>query len=1187
MEQQTFGQEANTFGGVPAVFGGEQYEKMSHIDQIRHRPDTYIGSPAGVTTDSLWMTKIIGEGTLRVECLTTSLAPAIAGISKEAFDNASDNVERSRVEGIDPGMVRCQMTERSLTILNEGKHIPIVVHHKERIWVPQMIFGVLLTSDNYNDSDSISRYKIGRNGYGIKLTNIFSTIFNLVIGDPVNHLKYTQTWTNGMKTVSEPVIEPYNGSGFTQVTFVPDFDYFYETQPTHRNYGQGNFLESMKGFYLNRTMEMSFAAQIVTIFDGCFNGVSNQIQLDYRDAVTYFNAHFEGNDPDRKQLHWRSDDGRNEFVVAETPNKGFAHAFVNGTPVHQGEHVNAYVIAIFEHVSLKFEKQHGKKIRVDQLKKHVSILLRVTLDKPQFDGQIKKKLTKPKPKVMLPYEITKEVVKWDGLDEELRKMFNMKSKHTPIPRGVTQRVTGVSHAIQSTSTDARERAKCGLIITEGETGKTLALKGLKNLPGGKKYNGIYPIRGKTMNIERHSDVDIAANKELSAILSILGADITVDYHTDLKSLAKLAYRKIILMCDADYDAYHIQGLMIKFLIVKLKTLAPFEFIFILMTPVIEGMRAGQRLAFYHQKQFDKWHRENDSTGWVFKYKKGLGSWNIDKNTCKLLFENPVMVSMHADPETDSMLRLAFDKKLTDQRKQWIAGYDPNSECILRTPRPISEFFNEEFRDYSKAAVIRAIPRLMDGMKPVHRKILYCLLKRFKGDNKGKLIKIPQFGGYVMENAGYHHGEQALFTTIIGMGQRYITGPNNLPLVAKEGNFGDRRQRGADQSPARYLLCGLEPIARLIYRKEDDALWEILYDDGSPVEPKEMYPVIPMALVNKCEGIGTGWSTKIQPHDPRVVLEWVRQWVVEKRAKRNLPKEELTIDVATKPELIPWWRDYRGTLVRIKNQPHEVYRNEGAFQYQFHTVFITELPVELSPDHYKNWGEKQEDIYNTKPEDGIFRTFSEGEDTTKVDFTITGMSAPTLGKLNLIRTIAMSNMVLIDKDSVPKKFNYTFEIVCEWCSDRLEIYERRRLNLLKTKEEHVRNITLKYLFVKDVVEGRLEVRNRPDSEIIPYMIAHGYPYGQTKKVAVGPDGKKIKQKKKQQSEANGKAKQETNFLSIPIRSLTSARLLKLAEEKAKCEQELEFYRTVLAEDLWLTDLQELSTAINKLYSQPLE
>lgn len=1166
--------------GFSGAIGGEQYQKMSHIDQIRHRPDTYIGSPAGVTSDSIWMAKIVGEGTIRVENVSTSVAAAIVGISKEVFDNATDNVERSRMEGINPGMIRCQMTERSLTLINEGKHIPIVIHHKEQIWVPQLIFGVLLTSDNYDDT--ISRYKIGRNGYGIKLTNVFSMIFNVVIGDPVNHLKYTQTWTKGMKEYTEPFIEPYDGPGFTQITFVPDFDFFYETNPANQQ-GQGTFLESMKGFYLNRTMEMSYAAQIVSVFDGCFGGISNQLTLDYRDAERYFNAHFEGIDPDRKQFRWTSDDGRNEFVVAETPNKGFAHAFVNGTPVHQGEHVNEYIRVIFEEVSLVFEKVHGKKVRVDQLKKHVSILLRVTLDKPSFDTQIKKKLIKPKPKVTLPKPLLKQTLKWALLEDEIRKAFNMKSNKVAETKIGTTRVTGVSHAIQASSSDPSERAKCGLIITEGETGKTLALKGLQYLPGGKMYNGVYPIRGKTMNIERHSAIDIAKNKELSDILKILNADITIDYHTDLKSLSKLCYRKIILMCDADYDAYHIQGLMMKFVITQLKSLAPFEFIFILMTPVIEGMKAGQRLAFYQQKQFDKWHRENDSTGWKFEYMKGLGSWDIDQKTCKQLFENPVTISMQVDDDADIMLKLAFDKKLTNERKQWISGYDPNSECNLRTPRPISEFFNEEFRDYSKAAVIRAIPRLMDGMKPVHRKILYCMLKRFKGELKDTRIKIPQFAGYIMENAGYHHGEQALFKTIIGMGQKYITGPNNIPLVNGKGNYGDRRQRGEDQSPARYLKCGLAPIARLIYRKEDDALFEILYDDGVPVEPKEMYPVIPMALINKCEGIGTGWSTKVFPHDPRVILEWVRQWVEEKKLKRHVPKAELVIDVSTKPELIPWWRDYRGTLVRIKNQPHEVYRNEGHFATQFHTVFITELPVELSPDNYKIWGDKQEDLHKTTPEEAILRTFSEGKDTTKVDFTITGMSAPTLGKLNLIRTVAMSNMVLIDKDSVPKKFNYTFEILCEWCLDRLEIYEKRRLSVLKAKEEHLRFISLKYLFIMDVVEGRLKLRNRPIAEIIPYMQARGYPYG-SRKAAIGADGKKIKKVKGVARDE--KDKQNSDFLAIPVRTLTRERCQKLHEEKLKCEKELEYYRQVWAEDLWLNDLKDLHEAITKLYQTPI-
>jgi len=59
-------------------------------------------------------------------------------------------------------------------------------------------------------------------------------VFQLVIGDPVQHLKYTQTWTGGMLNCSEPIIEQYGGLGFTQITFVPDFGYFYEIQDPSR-----------------------------------------------------------------------------------------------------------------------------------------------------------------------------------------------------------------------------------------------------------------------------------------------------------------------------------------------------------------------------------------------------------------------------------------------------------------------------------------------------------------------------------------------------------------------------------------------------------------------------------------------------------------------------------------------------------------------------------------------------------------------------------------------------------------------------------------------------------------------------------------------------------------------------------------------------------------------------------------
>jgi DNA topoisomerase-2 len=1154
--------------------GGEEYQRLEHADQIRLRPDTYIGASTGISTDGIWSARIVGKGTLRTEPIDAQVAKAIIGVSKEIFDNATDNVIRSRTEGIDPGGIDVLQSQNSITVRNHGKYIPIVIHHKEGIWTPQLLFGVLLTSDNYNDS--IARFKVGRNGYGIKLANIFSDLFQVVIGDPERRLRYTQIWTGGMKQRSEPLIEQgYMGPGFTEITFVPDFAYFYETDQA-----QKVFLDTMNGVYLNRTLEMSWAVNVKTTFNG--------VEHDYRDTMTYFNTHFASLDPSQRRIHWKSEDGLQEFVVAETAKDPWVHAFVNGTPVHAGVHVNDYLKAIFDDLADDFEKKHKKKLTVLHFKKHCCLLLRVMVNQPKFDSQIKRKLEKPASlKVQLPKAVTKQALKWDIMIDELKKAFSIKDKDKKDVRLRPQRVDKVIDALQANSSDPRERLKCTLFLTEGETGKTLFSKGCRFLPGGIEYNGGFPLRGKTMNVDRYNEEDVRNNKVLSNILTILNADPAIDYYKEPQKCNLLRYGKIGLMMDADYDGFHIDGLLINFIYSELRTLAPFEFVVILMTPVIEGTRGRERLTFYHQKQHAKWCRENDASGWDWKYKKGLGGWNTDPATLKRLFENPVIVTMEADAGADDVLKLAFHKKLTDERKKWIAAYNPDSEVVLRTPRPVSDFFMEEFRDYSKASVIRAIPRLMDGMKPVHRKILYTMFKKYPIRKKGrKFIKVPQIGGSVMEIGGYHHGEQALFTSIGNMAQNYITGPNNLQLLEGEGNFGDRRLRGLDASKPRYLSLRLHSIARYIYREEDDRLWEIQYDDGSPVEPKEMYPVIPMALVNKCEGIGTGWNCKIYPHDPRVVIEWVRQWVQEKKAKRHIPKEELNIDVSTKPELVPWWRDYDGRLVRVKNTPFEAYRNEGRFRYQFHTVFVEQIPAEMSIDDYDVWGKKQEDRFHEKPEEAILRTFTCHAAPPFIDFRITGMSNPTVERLNLVRVVSMSRLTLIDSGEIPKTYNYVFEIMCDWCLARLDIYEKRRLSLVSEYEGKVRLLTLKYFFIMDVVEGRLELRGRPKSEVIPYMLAKGYPCGQNK----------TKRKKKaaddEDDEDEGvssltiKDKNNHDFLSIPIGTITLERAQKLRNQLEAEQAKLVHYQNVIPEDLWLSDLSELQGEIEKLYRTPL-
>ena len=1155
--QQATGTHMPMTENARTMLGGEQYQRLSLREQIRLRPDTYIGANAGITTETVWVAQEMKDNLttnlpIKVTESPCQISLAICGTTKEIFDNATDNLERSKLENIDPGIIETEFTQNTLTVRNYGKHIDIVIHHKEQIWVPQMIFGELLTSDNYNDS--IDRFKIGRNGYGVKLANIFSLIFQVIVGDPVRKLKYTQVWQNAMTVCSQPTIEPYDGIGFTQVSCVPDFPFFYQNPSTPMQ-----FAESMHGIFLYRTMGMSFAGQVITKFNGQ--------ELDYRNAEKFFEAHCEAKDPLRKQIKWTSADGYQEFVMADMPKKGFQAAYVNGTPVHEGEHINEFLRAVFKPLCDKFEAENKKKVTVNHLKKHVALVLRCRLDKPEFSNQIKSKLVKPKtiPAAIrneIPAKLQKEVLKWE-LEEALKAEFGMKTKKTEAVRRQKTRIAKCEPAILAGHPG--ESYKCTLIVVEGDSPAGTLLSGLKYLPGGKRYNGVYPLRGKIMNVNRHNDQKVEANRVLSDVLEILKAERGVDYSKPA-NFNKLHYGKIAFMTDADDDGQHITGLGINFIFSTLREIAPFEFSISILTPVVVAThkRSHQVLKFYYNKQFLKWQKENASMDeWNCKYYKGLGSWDSDKDSVlKDLFQQPVVVSYTVDAQSDDILKLVFDKNMADQRKKWISDYDPNSFPNYTNPRPITDFFQEEFRYFSRASVIRSTPRLMDGMKPVHRKVLYSMFLKFSKasttSNKNKPIKVPQFGGFVMEKTAYHHGEQALFDTILGLAQRYVTGPNNLPLIRGEGVLGTRWKRGKDAAASRYLKVSLEPIAYYIYREEDWPLMEILYDEGEPVEPKEMYPIIPMCLINKCEGIGTGWSTKIYPHHPMVVCDYVIAWINERKQKREVPLDKLEIDVSNKPELVPWWKGYKGELRRIKNQPFEVYLNLGSFHVNMHVTFVTELPLETSIEQYKLWLAQEEAKYEETPAEAMLRTFDNMSQPPNVDFRVYGIFAPTYEKLKLVKTLSMSNMILIDKDEKPTKYNYSFEIICAWAPNRLEIYEKRRLHIIKELEAKLRMTSLRYLFISDIVDGRLVLNRKKPEEYIPYMESKGYPCNKKR------DG--------------------DDFTLMPIKSCTANRLRKLEQELSSIKKELEYYKQVWAEDLWLKDLLELKAQIDKFYAR---
>lgn len=425
--------------------------------------------------------------------------------------------------------------------------------------------------------------------------------------------------------------------------------------------------------------------------------------------------------------------------------------------------------------------------------------------------------------------------------------------------GKRTRISGLTKLDDANNAGTKNSGKCTLILTEGDSAKSLAVSGLSVV--GRDNFGVFPLRGKLLNVREASHAQITANAEINAIKQILGLQHGKKYD----DASSLRYGHLMIMTDQDHDGSHIKGLIINMLDHFWPTLLQVPgFLLEFITPIVKVTKGKgntrQEKTFFTIPEYEAWKEENDDgKSWSIKYYKGLGTSTTED--AKKYFSN---MGKHlkpfetATPESRDLVDMAFNKKKADDRKEWLRKFQPGTYMDHRVDEiPIADFVNKELILFSMADNARSIPSAVDGLKPGQRKILFSCFKR----NLKSEIKVAQLAGYVSEHSAYHHGEQSLCTTVVGMAQNFV-GSNNLPLLEPLGQFGTRLQGGKDAASPRYIFTSLSPLARAVYHPLDDALLNYLNDDGQSIEPEWYLPIIPLLLINGGEGIGTGWSTSI-------------------------------------------------------------------------------------------------------------------------------------------------------------------------------------------------------------------------------------------------------------------------------------------------------------------------------------
>ena len=1085
-----------------------KYQKHTHHQHILELPDTYVGSTK-TNEETRW---IYDPSSNKMVWRKLNFNPGLYKIFDEIIVNARDEYVRS-ITTADMTPIKhidiCVTSTDSNTIIsveNDGDGINIEEDSETKVMVPELIFGHLLTSSNYDKSED--KIVGGKNGYGAKLTNILSKLFTVDIRCPSSGKQYSQSWYDNMTKVEKASIKKStSGKGFVKITFIPD-----------RNLFAGAFQESgitndMISVFHTRVVELAalVGKDVKVTWNGTAinnNNFEKFIKLFLRDGMTGYA--FETCGP-RWEVgavlsnHLYSD----EEELPEDKHISFANGINTKKGGKHVESVTRKVLTDF----CEFAKKKKVDIKPGQLKNSVVLFINSTIVNPSFDSQSKEFLTTPASEFGSRPEYSGKLVESLnklGLLDEAKYLLEAKTlrdakKTDGKKRSVIRGMTKLEDALWAGTSKSNE---CTLILTEGDSAATSAISGLKEV--GREKWGVFPLRGKLLNVRDITIQRFNANEELTAIKKILGLEQGKQY----KDLSELRYGRVMVMADQDHDGSHIKGLLMNLFHAEWPGLMKTGFLCTLLTHILKASKGKSTFSFYSIPEFNTWKESNPLNGWKIKYYKGLGTSTPAE--AREWFKDLHEIKYEWDDKTDESINLAFNKKQADDRKKWLSKYDPTKMLIPEDGKaPYTSFVNNELIHFSNADNIRSLPHLIDGLKPSQRKILYSCFKR----NLKEEIRVAQLAGYVSEHAAYHHGEASLNGTIVGMAQTFV-GSNNINLLRPVGQFGSRLLGGKDSASPRYIHTYLEDVVNKIFRKEDNCLLKYLDDDGELVEPEYYLPVVPLLAINGSVGIGTGYSTDIPPHRPDDVISLIRH-----RLLGNIETLEGRL-------LDPWWWGFKGKTLRTDEN---TWITKGLYEFndEKKTVTITELPVGTWTKDYKAFldglcetddkktkdakkeakkiekggsvvskgtkGTKAskdddepvgikgfDDLYNDIDVKFVLYFTEDGYETVKDD------SEKFEKKFKLKSSWKTTNMTCFDADFNIIKYKTIGDILERFVEKRLPLYEARRQSILETLKKQIEELDARRRFIQAILDDRLVLQKKTDEEIVTQLKACNIP-----------------------------------------------------------------------------------------------
>lgn len=1053
------------------------YQKKTDKQHVLDNPDTYTGS----MTKTEYDTYVFDADTNTIKPKQINIIPGLYKLFDEGIVNSRDHYVRMcqsmadcKANTIPVTYISVSISDDGvITIRNDGNGIDVAKHPEHNLWIPEMIFGHLRTSTNYDKSEQ--KIVGGKNGFGFKLVLIWSEWGTIETVDHVRGKKYKQTFKDNLNIIEPPTITSCKVKPYTEVVFKPDY----------KRLGIDGLSKDMLELFKRRVYD------ITAVTDKKIKVKYNGEPIPTNNFQQYVDLYI-GKAGETKRIYECANE-RWEYAVCMAPSEEFTQvSFVNGIFTGKGgKHVDYLLNQLVRKLTTYIKKKKKVDVKSSTIKEQIMLFVRCDINNPCFDSQTKDYMNTPSSSFGSSCDISDKfidkVAKMGVMDNACALTEVKENKAAKKTDGCkTKSIRGIPKLIDANHAGTAKSNDCTIIFCEGDSAKAGIVSGLSTED--RNTIGVYPMRGKLFNVRGETQKRILDNKEIHEIKQILGIETGKEYTLETVK-SRLRYGKLLFMTDQDLDGSHIKGLGINLFDSEWASLLDIKgFIGFMNTPILKAKKGLNELKFYNDGEWANWCSNNDSKGWKVKYYKGLGT-STSKEFKQYFAEKKIVNFVKTGDECINSIDMVFNKQRADDRKTWLENYD--RELYLDTNKEditYLEFIQREMIHFSKYDCDRSIPNIVDGLKTSLRKILYTAFKRRLTSE----IKVAQFSGSVSEISCYHHGESSLNGAIVGMAQNFV-GSNNINLLSPNGQFGTRLQGGSDSASERYIHTNLCKITRLIFPEADDAVLKYLDDDGTPVEPIYYAPIIPMVLVNGSKGIGTGFSTDIMCYNPADIISYIRG----------------SLNNTDKPILKPYYEGFNGTISQISDAKWLI---KGCYEVVSNKeVRVTELPVGSWTDDYKKYIEDLIDgcggdaKKKTKKEIYI-KDYTDMSTDVSVDITIVfaaGKIAELRDKsldngcnaleklLKLYTTRTTTNMHMFDENEKLRKYETASEIADHYIGVRLNKYVERKEYQLENLEKEAKLISNKARFISEILKDTIDLRRKTKETVVALLTKHEY------------------------------------------------------------------------------------------------